>query len=118
MGAGGFAGAALRYAVGTLVVRWLPIPFPIGTFFVNVTGCFAIGLLAAWFEQHGAGPAPRLFWITGLLGGYTTFSAFGFETLALLRDENVAAAALNAGGQVLAGLAAVVAGGALARALA
>jgi CrcB protein len=116
VGAGGFVGAALRYAVALLVLRSLPATFPYGTLVVNVTGCFAIGLLAASFDQRAAGLAPRLFWTTGVLGGYTTFSAFGYETLALLRQGDLAAAWLNAGGQVALGLLAVWAGLSLARA--
>ena len=115
VGAGGFVGAALRYLVGVLALRGLPATFPFGTFIVNVTGCFAIGVLAAWFEQQGAGLGTRLFWLAGVLGGYTTFSTFGFETLALLRAGHGVAAALNAGGQVIVGLAAVALGAAWVR---
>lgn len=118
VGAGGFAGAALRYGVGLLAQRWMPPGFPFGTFVVNVTGCFAMGVLTAWFERQGAGPAVRLLCLTGVLGGYTTFSAFAFETLALGRGGSLTAAVVNAGGQVLAGLCAVALGAALARAAA
>ena len=118
VGTGGFAGAVLRYAAGLLAQRWLPAGFPFGTFVVNVTGCFAMGVLAAWFDRQGAGPGVRLLVLTGLLGGYTTFSAFAFETLALARGGSVAAAVVNAAGQVLAGLCAVALGAALARAAA
>ena len=116
VGAGGFAGAVLRYAVGLLALRWLPPAFPYGTFLVNVTGCFAIGVLAAAFDTRSAGLAPRLFWITGVLGGYTTFSAFGLETAGLLGRGSLVAAGLNVGGQVVIGLAAVWAGAAFVRA--
>jgi CrcB protein len=83
-----------------------------------VTGCFAMGLLAGWFDRQGAGPGARLFCLTGVLGGYTTFSAFAFETLAVARGGSLAAAVVNAGGQVLAGLCALALGAALARAAA
>jgi CrcB protein len=116
VGAGGFAGAALRYLVNLLAYRGLPPGFPFATFVVNVTGCFAMGLFAAWFDRQGAGPAARLFCLTGVLGGYTTFSAFAFETLALARGGSVAAAVANAGGQVLVGLCALALGAATARA--
>jgi CrcB protein len=116
VGAGGALGAMLRYAVGTLALRWLPASFPFGTFIVNVTGCFAIGVLAALFDRSGAGLAPRLFWVAGVLGGYTTFSTFGYDTLALLRQGGVATATLNAAGQVVAGLLAVWAGALVVRA--
>ena len=116
VGAGGFAGSALRFAVGILAARGLPPGFPYATFLVNVTGCFAIGLLSAWFDQQAVGLWPRLFWLVGVLGGYTTFSTFGFETMALFRGGSVLAATINAAGQVLAGLAAVAAGAALVKA--
>jgi CrcB protein len=116
VGAGGFVGAALRYAVGLVAQRWLPPTFPYGTFIVNVSGCFAIGVLAASFDQGRAGLTPRLFWIAGVLGGYTTFSTFGYETVALLRDGNLGAAWANVVGQVTLGLLAVWAGASVVRA--
>jgi CrcB protein len=116
VGAGGFLGAALRFVAGLLALRYLPSGFPYGTFLVNVTGCFAIGILAAHFDQGRAGLFPRLFWMTGVLGGYTTFSSFGYETLALVRDGNVAGAWVNVVGQVTLGLLAVWAGAAVVRA--
>jgi CrcB protein len=116
VGAGGFLGAVLRYLAGMLALRALPLGFPFPTFLVNVTGCFAIGVLSAAFEVRSAGLGTRLFWITGVLGGYTTFSAFGFETVALLRQGSLGAAGLNVAGQVALGVAAVWAGAALVRA--
>ena len=110
MGAGGALGAMLRYGVGVLALRFLPASFPYGTFMVNVTGCFAIGVLAALFDRAGSGLAPRLFWVAGVLGGYTTFSTFGYDTLVLLRQGSLAPAVANAAGQVAAGLLAVWAG--------
>jgi CrcB protein len=117
VGAGGFIGASLRYLVGGLVHRWLPSTFPYGTVFVNVSGCFVIGVLAALVEERALGPAARLFWMVGVLGGYTTFSTFGYETLALLREGSLAAAWLNVLAQVAIGLGAVWAGAALGRTL-
>ena len=82
--------------------------FPLGTWFVNVTGCLAIGFLSAAFsgrilirEEY------RIGLIVGILGGFTTFSAFGMETFALLNDGQHARAALNVFLSVGAGLAAV-----------
>ena len=118
VGCGGFVGAVARYAVGGLAHRVFPNAFPIGTFVVNVSGCFAIGFLATLFE-HRFAPAPgvRLFWLVGVIGGYTTYSTFGYETLALLREGSHAAATANVVGQVLFGLAAVWFGIAAGRAL-
>lgn len=110
VGAGGALGAMLRYVAGTLALRVLPASFPYGTFIVNVTGCFAIGVLAAVFDRSGSGLAPRLFWVAGVLGGYTTFSTFGYDTLVLLRQDSLGAAIANVAGQVVLGLLAVWAG--------
>ena len=118
VGCGGFVGAAARYAIGGAVHRLIPTPFPLGTFLVNASGCFAIGLLATVLEERVAiAPGLRLFWLIGVLGGYTTFSTFGFETIALLREGSVIAAAWNVLGQVTVGLVAVWIGMALGRAL-
>jgi fluoride exporter len=117
VGAGGFLGASLRYVVGGLVHRWLPATFPYGTFLVNVSGCFLIGVLASLAEERMISPLARVFWMVGVLGGYTTFSTFGYETIALLRDGSHAAAWANVLGQVTLGLFAVWAGAAVGRAL-
>jgi CrcB protein len=116
VGAGGFVGAALRYAVGGLVSRALRPDFPWGTVVVNVSGCFLIGLLAALTEERApVTPATRLFLMVGILGGYTTFSTFGYETMSLVREGSHGLAAANAVGQVLVGLAGVWAGMVVAR---
>jgi CrcB protein len=116
VGAGGFIGAAARYLLGGLIYRFLPPTFPYATFFINVSGCFLIGALAVLAEErYLLGPAARLFWMVGVLGGYTTFSTYGYETAALVRDGSYAGASMNALGQVVTGLAAVWAGAAVAR---
>jgi fluoride exporter len=85
---GGAIGAVARYVVGTAVQSAAGGPFPLGTLSVNVLGCFLIGVLGAMFAVAPGHPA-RLFLITGVLGGFTTFSSFGFETLNLLRSGAV-----------------------------
>jgi len=116
VGAGGFLGASARYLVGGLVYRWLTPQFPYATLFINVSGCFGIGLLAVLAEERfGIGPEARLFWMAGVLGGYTTFSTFGYETFTLARDGSYVLAAVNVVGQVLLGLIAVWAGVVAAR---
>lgn len=116
---GGGIGAVARYLVGGLVYRVLPETFPWATFLINVSGCLAIGFLAVLADERLAlGPAARLFLMVGILGGYTTFSSFGLETLNLAREGGYWAAAGNAIGQVVLGLASVWAGAALARSLA
>ena len=112
-------GAVLRYTVGGLVSRALPPDFPWSTFLVNVSGCFVIGLLAVLTEERGpVAPATRLFLMVGVLGGYTTFSTFGYETLTLVREGSHGLAVANAVGQVLVGLAGVWAGMTVARGIA
>ena len=114
---GAAIGGGLRWFASELAHGWLGRGFPWGTLFVNVTGSFAIGCYAALAGPGGrlrAGPRQRLFVMTGLCGGYTTFSAFSLETLALLQAGSVALASLNAGASVTAWLVAVWAGYALA----
>ena len=96
VGLGGFAGSALRFCVGYWMLRWFPgAAFPWGTLIVNVVGTTAIGYLAGIVELREAlGPSLRLLCITGVLGGFTTFSAFGWETLTLVRDQQVPRALL------------------------
>jgi len=119
VGAGGFVGASLRYVAGGLVYRVLPPDFPWATALVNVGGCFAIGFLAVLVDERGpVGPTGRLFWMVGVLGGFTTFSTFGYETFALAREGSHALALVNVVGQVVLGLGAVWTGVVLARVLA
>lgn len=118
VGTGGGCGAMLRFLLGGLVHRFLPASFPYGTFLINVSGCFGIGFLAVLVEERFLlGPGARLFWMVGVLGGYTTFSTFGYETMMLVRGGSQAAALFNAAGQVVLGLAAVAAGAVTARVL-
>ena len=116
VGAGGFVGAELRYSLGGLVSRVTAPDFPWATLVVNVTGCFVIGLLAVLTQERGpVAPSTRLFLMVGVLGGYTTFSTFGYETLSLVREGSHGLALANAAGQVLVGLLAVWAGMTVAR---
>ena len=84
VGAGGALGACLRWAVSTwLNARWSVLP--LGTLTCNLIGGLAIGILAAWFASHSAASsAGKLFWMTGVLGGLTTFSTFALESIELL----------------------------------
>lgn len=117
VGVGGFIGSAMRYAVSGLVHRWVPgTAYPVGTLAVNVLGCAAIGLLGGLAESRGVLTAPtRLVFMIGLLGGFTTFSTFGYETLALIRDAQAARALTNVVLQVVLGLTAVWLGLAVSR---
>jgi CrcB protein len=118
VGAGSFLGGIGRYALSGLVQRWGGAGFPWGTLAVNVAGCFLIGGVLHLVEDRAAlGPDARLFLVVGILGGFTTFSAFGWETFELLRGGQLGLALLNAGGSVTAGLAAVWLGRAALRAV-
>lgn len=93
---GGALGAVSRFAIGTLIQRLSSVVFPLGTFFVNVTGSFLIGLLMMFFLDRPAITANwRLFWVTGIVGGYTTFSTFEWETFVDLRGGASFTALLN-----------------------
>jgi CrcB protein len=83
--AGGAIGSALRYLVATAAVGWLGPSFPWGTLLVNLTGSFLIGLVQALaVDGLGLAEDTRLFLATGILGGFTTYSAFSYETVALM----------------------------------
>ena len=103
---GGAMGATLRYAIGMAVV------FPFGTLLVNIIGSFAIGIAFVAFD-HSTRAHP--FVLTGLLGGFTTFSAFSLDTLKLIEAGRIASAGLYAGASLGASVLAVFAGVMLAR---
>ena len=109
VGLGGFVGAVARWKAGGWILHLTAQErFPYPTFAVNVAGCLAIGLLAGLAERHDMfGQGTRLFLFTGLLGGFTTFSAFGLETVFLLRRGEPVVALLYVMASVLASLAAV-----------
>jgi CrcB protein len=116
--AGGAIGSALRYVLDGEVYRWLPATFPYGTFVVNVVGSGIFGLLVGVGEQRLViGSPARALVLIGILGGFTTFSSFAFETVQLLRDGEWWLGAVNAVGQVVIGFAALWVGFALGRAL-
>jgi CrcB protein len=119
VGAGGFVGAALRFGVSGGVQRLAGFSsFPYGTLAVNVLGCLAIGLLSGLAESRQVlTPEARLLILIGLLGSFTTFSTFGYETLTLLRDGVLLRAAANVALQIGLGLGAAWAGLALSRVL-
>ena len=109
VGSGGFLGALARYVLGGLVQRGFPLAaFPYGTLAVNLVGCLAIGILAGISESRQLlGPELRTFVFIGILGGFTTFSTFGYETIALMRDAEYLPAMANVGLHVTVGLALV-----------
>lgn len=117
VGIGGGIGAILRYLVGALFLQRFGPGFPWGTFVINVTGSFLIGVVAqlALTRAFGITPTVRLFAATGVLGGYTTFSTFSLDTLTLAGDGAAPLAALYAAGSVAAGFFAAYLGQVVAR---
>jgi fluoride exporter len=109
---GGAVGSVARYKLGGFALHHTQAwNFPVSTFAVNVAGCFAIGALAALVEHHDLfSPSVRLFLFTGLLGGFTTFSAFGYESVFLLRRGLLSVAAGYVLLSVVCGLSAVLIG--------
>jgi fluoride exporter len=108
---GGGIGAAARYWLSGTIARTSGSPFPLGTITVNVVGCFLIGFLMTAFEERFlVTPSLRLFLTIGILGGFTTFSTFGYETIAMLKDAEFFYAAVNVLLSVLMCLAATYAG--------
>lgn len=103
---GGALGCVARYKLsGWVLHHTIDWRFPAGTFTVNVLGCLVAGVLAGLAEKHDLLSADaRILLFTGLLGGFTTFSAFGLETLFLLKRGELAIAAANVVVSVLAGL--------------
>ena len=104
---GGAIGSVARFLFSSLVQRLVPTLFPFGTFAVNIAGCIVFGLIAgvAARERVALAPEARAFLLTGVLGGFTTFSTFAFESVHLLSDGQFLWAATNIAGQVVAGLA-------------
>jgi fluoride exporter len=89
IGMGSFTGGVLRYLLSRLIQGNVTIGFPFATFFVNIIGCFAIGLFYALFERGNLlGPNLKLFLTVGLCGGFTTFSTFMNENFQLAKDGN------------------------------
>jgi CrcB protein len=120
VGSGGFVGTVARFYLGTFVTQATTVSrFPFGTLAVNVVGCLVIGALGGIAEQSGVLAAQtRLFLFTGLLGGFTTYSAFAYETVFLAREHTWGLAAANVGAQIALGLGAVWLGHTAARSMA
>ena len=113
---GGILGTISRYILGGLVQRWMGLGFPYGTFMINLTGCFVIGLAAtlAGDRLHSSVPL-RSFFFIGFLGAYTTFSTYMFESFKLLQEGKMALGMANLLGSVLLGFLALWLGVLVAR---
>lgn len=111
VGAGGFAGANIRYLVAKWVTERYGAHFPYGTFIINVTGSFIIGLLLTYFNARAnLSPNYRLVFTMGFVGAYTTFSTYTFEALTLMQDGDWSRAFLYLVSSVVVGMLAVTAG--------
>ena len=107
---GGSLGVNARYWLGVAIARWVGVAFPWGTLLINVSGAFAIGLLAVLLSRWMPHPEIRLLVVVGFLGGYTTFSSYAAEAMALWERGARGEAAAYVVGSVAAGIAAVVLG--------
>jgi len=115
---GAALGGLARYVIGTAVMQRSTGRFPLGTVVVNVTGCFLIGVLMTIFVQRGdPNPSLRLLLVTGVLGGYTTFSSFAWESFEAIDKAQVWIGLANIVLSVVLGYIAVWCGSWVARAL-
>ncbi|HNZ71533.1 MAG TPA: fluoride efflux transporter CrcB [Prolixibacteraceae bacterium] len=111
IGAGGFIGSVLRYLTQVASGKILSLSFPVGTFIVNILGCFIIGVVYALSEKNNfLTTEMRLFLAVGFCGGFTTFSTFSNDNLILLKDSQLAFLFFNIFGSVILGVAAVYLG--------
>ena len=117
VGLGGMLGSICRFLLSGLVQRFTPIlGFPFGTLAVNIVGCFLIGLFNGVSETRQLfNPEFRLFLFIGVLGGFTTYSTFGYETFSLLREAEFPHAIISVILHVFLGLGAVWLGDSLGR---
>ena len=104
IGAGSFIGGVFRYLLSVLIQSKTTTLFPLGTLTVNILGCFLIGIVFGLFDRGQISNEWKLFFATGVLGGFTTFSAFSFETFTLFREGHPAYALFYVFGSVIFGL--------------
>jgi len=108
---GGGIGAAIRYWMDGAVQRWTGSTFPYGTFVINSLGCLMIGILMTTLEERFlVNPSLRIFLTIGILGGFTTFSTFSYETIEMMRSAEYYFAAVNVSLTVFTCLAATYVG--------
>lgn len=118
IGFAGALGALARYGVSLVALRWLGEEFPYGTLFVNLSGCFLLGVIAELtMEDAGLAPETRAIVGTGFVGAFTTFSTFGVETYRAMQAGSWGVAASNVAINVVGGILLVAAGMSLAAAL-
>lgn len=104
-------GGMIRHGTNIGIARWLGTGFPSHTLIINIVGSLIMGLVAGWFALKGTGTGHlRLFLATGILGGFTTFSAFSLDAILLWERHEYGLAALYVGGSVVGALAGLVLG--------
>lgn len=103
VGAGGFLGTVARFWLGTIIHERVGGRFPYGTFIVNCSGCFALGMIMAMLTRTSMHYYLRLSIPIGFIGGFTTFSAFEYETLMAVREGSVSVGLINIALSVAAG---------------
>jgi CrcB protein len=104
IGAGSFIGGVCRYLLSLWIQAKVTTGFPFGTLIVNIIGCFCIGIVCGIFDKGQMSHEWRLFLATGVIGGFTTFSAFSVETFTLLREGHTGYALLYISASVFIGL--------------
>ncbi len=108
---GGAVGSVARYLIGNFVSKNYHGSFPIGTFFINIVGCFLMGFfMSSLIQKEMADTTWRLFLCVGLLGGFTTYSSFGYEAITMLTQGKTLMAGMYAGCSVVVGLFAAITG--------
>jgi fluoride exporter len=117
VGIGGFLGAIARFALGTYIGSRYGSRFPYGTFVINVSGSFLIGLILPLLARTTASPYWRYLIPIGFIGAYTTFSTFEYETLRAVQDGQITTGLLNIVLSIIAGFVAVWVGAAIGRVL-
>ncbi len=104
VGAGSFIGGAARYWISHWMHQRFPSSFPLGTFTINMIGCLAIGIILGFAEKGNISSDWKFFLAAGLCGGFTTFSAFSWEILTLMKQGQALQAFLYIGASVIVGL--------------
>lgn len=107
VGTGGFFGAIARFAVGRLIIS---STFPYSTLVVNVLGCFVISFFFEYFKSHQLFSTLTLVVVVGFLGAFTTFSTFSYETMQILKNDEVLKASINVFSNILICFGAIIAG--------
>lgn len=109
IGLGGAVGSVIRFVLGLFVKKYWGLSFPLGTFIVNLIGCFLIGMLIAYFQKNN-NDSMKLLLITGFCGGFTTFSSFTAESIELMQNNQISVSLLYIGASICIGLLATWAG--------